>query len=116
MDGGVTTNLPIEILKKMGAKKIIGVDLGYNGQLRRDVDNIIEIGSQSLDIMAYQITSIKSQGADYILRPGIYDVAIKDSKRIIECIDRGYNSAKENMNMIKKAISSSPSTPLFYRI
>ncbi|HZJ57170.1 MAG TPA: patatin-like phospholipase family protein [Clostridia bacterium] len=116
VDGGVTNNLPIGILRQMGAERIIGVDLGYNGQLRRDVNNIIEIGSQALDIMAYQITSFKSQGADYILRPGIYDIAIGDSKKLIECIDRGYNSTKENIKMIKKAIISSPSTSVFYRI
>ncbi|MFY9427391.1 MAG: patatin-like phospholipase family protein [Caldicoprobacterales bacterium] len=114
VDGGVTDNLPIEILRKMGAKKTIGVDLGYNGQLRRDIDNILEIGSQSLDIMAYQITSLKSQGADYILRPGIYDIANRDAKKIIECIDRGYNSTKDNIKMIKKAINSRSSTSLFY--
>ncbi|NLI61052.1 MAG: patatin-like phospholipase family protein [Clostridiales bacterium] len=114
VDGGVTNNLPIDILKKMGAERIIGVDLGYNGQLRGDVDNIIEIGSQSLDIMAYQITSLKSQGADYILRPGIYDVAMRDAKKIIECIERGYNSTKENIKMIKRAIKSKSSTSLFY--
>ena len=116
VDGGVTDNLPIDILKKMGAKKVIGVDLGYNGQLRRDIDNIIEIGSQSLDIMAYQITALKSHGADYILRPGIYDVAARDAKKIIECIDRGYNSTKESIKMIKKAINSRSSTSLFYTI
>jgi len=116
VDGGVTNNLPIDVLKRMGAKKVIGVDLGYNGQLRSDVDNIIEIGSQALDIMAYQITSFKSHGADYILRPGIYDVAIRDSRKLMECIDRGYNSTKENIKMIRKAIISSPSTSLFYRI
>lgn len=116
VDGGVTNNLPIGILRQMGAERIIGVDLGYNGQLRRDVNNIIEIGSQALDIMAYQITSFKSQGADYMLRPGIYDIAIGDSKKLIECIDRGYNSTKENIKMIKKAIISSPSTSVFYRI
>lgn len=116
VDGGLTDNLPIDILKRMEATKVIGVDLGYNGQLRKDVDNIIEIGSQSLGIMSYQITNFKSYGADYILRPGIYDVAMKDSQRIIECIDRGYESTNKNMKMIKKALNSSSSTSLFYTI
>ena len=39
---GITNNLPIDVLRKMGARRIVGVDLGYNGQLRSDVDNIIE--------------------------------------------------------------------------
>ncbi|NLJ40393.1 MAG: patatin-like phospholipase family protein [Clostridiales bacterium] len=116
VDGGVTDNLPVEILKNMGAERVIGVDLGYNGQLRREVDNLIEIGSQGLDIMAYQITSLKSQGADFIIRPGIYDVAIRDTEMLIGCIDRGYNVAQENMKRIKSAINSSYPTPFFYTV
>jgi len=106
VDGGVTENLPIEILRKMGARKVIGVDLGYSGQIREGVNNIFEIGNQAVDIMAYQITRLKSGGTDFILRPGIYDVSLTDLDKIPEIIKRGYEAAKENIKMIKNAINS----------
>jgi len=106
VDGGVTENLPIDVLRKMGAKKILGVDLGYSGQIRKGVNNIFEIGSQAIDIMAYQITRLKSEGIDFILRPGIYDVSLSDVDKIPEIIKRGYEATIENIKMIKKALNS----------
>lgn len=106
VDGGVTENLPTEVLRKMGAKKVLGVDLGYSGQLREGVNNIFEIGSQAIDIMAYQITRLKSGEIDFILRPGIYDVSLSDVEKIPEIIKRGYEATKENIKMIKKALNS----------
>lgn len=106
VDGGVTENLPIDVLRKMGAKKVLGVDLGYSGQIREGVNNIFEIGSQAIDIMAYQITRLKSGGSDFILRPKIYDVSLSDVDKIPEIMERGYEATKENIKLIKKALNS----------
>ncbi|MTI46649.1 MAG: hypothetical protein FH761_02315 [Firmicutes bacterium] len=103
-DGGVTDSLPVSVLKQMGAKKVIGVNLGYCGKLRKDIDNIIEIGNQSLDIMQYQITRLMNTGADLIINPHIHDVGLMEFDRIKECVDRGYKAAKDNMDSILKVI------------
>lgn len=104
VDGGITDSLPVNILKKMGAKRVIGVNLGYCGSMRSDINNLIEIGNQSVDIMEYQITLLKSTGANFILNPHIYDVGLTDFDRIPECIERGYKAAKENIHLIIRAI------------
>lgn len=106
VDGGVTDNLPVYVLKKMGAPSILGIYLGYSGEERSEVDNIFEIASQTLDIMAYHITRSKSIGADIILRPNISDLSSVplDRERIGEYIARGYETIDESIDMIKKAI------------
>lgn len=104
VDGGVTDSLPASVLKLMGAKRVIGVNLGYSGQRRNEVDNFIEVGGQSLNIMEHQITNLKNTHTDLIINPHIYDVGLADFHRISECIERGYKTAKENMYMIKKVI------------
>lgn len=106
VDGGVTDNVPVGVLKEMGAKRVVGVNLGYCGQMRKEIDNILEIGNQSLDIMAYQITKCRSKGADCMINPHIYDVGLMEVDKIKECIQRGYEAALENMHLIKKAINS----------
>lgn len=104
VDGGVTDSLPAEILKHMGAKRVIGVNLGYSGQMRKDIDNFIEVGGQSLNILEYQVTSLKNTHTDLIINPQIYDVGLNDFEKIPECIERGYKAAKKNMYKIKRVI------------
>jgi NTE family protein len=106
VDGGVTESVPVNVLKKMGARKVIGIDLGYSGQRRSEVNNILEIGSQSIDIMSYHMTRMKTEKADCIINPQIYDVGMREVHRIPELIQRGYNAVMANMQTIKNTINS----------
>ncbi len=106
VDGGVNDNLPIAALELMGAKAAIGINLGYSGQRRDEVDNLLEIGNQTIDIMAYQITRLKSKGAELILNPEIFDIGMTEMSKIPYCIRRGYEMTMANMDLIKKAINS----------
>lgn len=106
VDGGVTESVPVNVLKKMGAAKVIGINLGYSGQRRSEVDNILEIGNQAIDIMSYQMTRMRTGRADLIINPQIYDVGMTEVHRIPELIERGYKAVKDHMNMIKNTINS----------
>ncbi|HCS74096.1 MAG TPA: patatin, partial [Clostridiales bacterium] len=105
VDGGVTESVPTGVLKKMGAKKVIGINLGYSGQRRSEVDNIWEIGSQSIDIMSYQIMKYRTEESDYIINPHIYDTGMMEVERIPELIERGYQTVKNSLYSINKAIN-----------
>lgn len=105
VDGGITDNVPTKILKDMGADKVFAVNLGYAGQTKAEIDNIFEIAAQSIDVMAYNLSKIKLKDADYILKPGIYDVRLLEADRIKECIDRGYLAAKKALPDIRKALA-----------
>jgi len=91
-------------LRRMGARAVIGIHLGYAGQTRKDIDNIVEIGDQALDIMAYQITKHRIAQADLVLNPRLYDVGLFDFDRVEECIDAGYKLVMKNLGPIKEAI------------
>ncbi|NLY42385.1 MAG: patatin-like phospholipase family protein [Clostridiaceae bacterium] len=104
VDGGITYNIPADVLKHMGADKVIAVNLGYSGYPREEVDNIFEIASQSMDIMSYQLSKYRLCNVDYELKPEIYDVKLLEASRIKECIDRGYMAAKQALPSIKKSV------------
>jgi|LSQX01.1.fsa_nt_gb NTE family protein len=108
VDGGIKDNVPANVLKEMGANKILAVNLGYAGNTRNDIDNIFEIASQSIDIMSYQISKFKLEGIDYVLKPKIYDVKLLETHRISECIERGYIAAKKEMPKIKTSLLLRP--------
>lgn len=101
-DGGLKDNLPLNMLRYMGADRSIGVMLGYSGQCKDDVDNLLEIAAQSVNILSYQNTknTIKSNRA-FIINPHIYDVKLLDFDKIEECIERGYEATKNLIPEIK---------------
>lgn len=102
VDGGVKDNVPVDILKNMGARRVIAVNLGYAGQTNSDVDNIIEIAQQSIDIMGYLITKPKLKLADVVIKPKIYDVKLLETSKIPECIKKGYDATMASMDQIKR--------------
>lgn len=91
-DGGINDNLPLNILRQMGADKSLGVMLGYSGQCRYDVDNLLEIAGQSVNILSYRnVKNTVRTNKAYIINPHIYDVKLLDFAKIEECIERGYS-------------------------
>ncbi len=125
VDGGVVNNLPINLLKLMGASKIIGINLGYCGEREEKVDNILEIGSQTIDVMSYHITKLRNKMNNVIelvyreqpsffagrirqdavvINPRIYNVSLLDSGKIPECIKRGYDAMKEKLPEVRRIL------------
>jgi len=105
VDGGIRANLPVEICRRMGAKKVIAVNLGYTGYPAPGVDNIIEISMQSIDIMVYQITKPSMESADILIQPSINNVQHCDMTKIDYIINCGYQATKMAMPTIKKLIN-----------
>ena len=106
VDGGIRDNLPVDIIRLMGAKKVIAVNLGYSGTPVPGVDNIIEIALQSIDLMIYQITRPSLATADIIISPEIENVNYKDLSKIDYIVNCGYNATQEAMPMIKQMLSN----------
>ncbi len=126
VDGGVANNLPADVLEDMGAKKIIGINLGYSGQRQERVCNIVEIGSQTVDIMMYHITKLRNKGDNVVelkygsrtvvyplninrktvvVNPQIYDVSSFDIKKMPQCIERGYEAVRTRLPEIKRILN-----------
>lgn len=102
VDGGIKDNLPLEPIDLLGCDVLIGIDLGYSGERREGIDNIAEVVSQSIDIMAQQSVCLsaemlRNRYRERLIRvlPRIYDVGLFDTGRIEECIDRGYQAMRK---------------------
>lgn len=101
VDGGVKNNLPVDLLQWIGARKIMAVDLGYAGNRRNDIDNIVEIITQSLDIIGGEATKFRLHLAcDLVIRPGINDVGLTDFHRLRECAKRGQEATEQMLPQI----------------
>ncbi|HBK85934.1 MAG TPA: patatin, partial [Firmicutes bacterium] len=89
-DGAVKASVPAHLVRDLGVDVVVAVDLGYAGQRDEAVDNIVEVISQSLNILGEELTKCQlNLDADLVIRPRIYDVSLRDFHRIPEIIDRG---------------------------
>ena len=90
VDGAVKASVPAHLVRDLGVDVVVAVDLGYAGQRDEAVDNIVEVISQSLNILGEELTKCQlNLDADLVIRPRIYDVSLRDFHRIPEIIDRG---------------------------
>jgi len=104
VDGGVRANLPVEITRMMGAKKVVAVNLSYSGKPVPYVDNILEIALQSIDLMVYQITRPSIASADLIISPEFNYVQVADFSKIDYLINCGYKATVEMLPRIKQLL------------
>lgn len=104
VDGGIRANLPVDIMRQMGARQVIAVNLGYSGTPQPQVDNVLEISMQALNLMLYQINRSNLESADIIITPEILDHRLTDFTKMNYLVDCGYKATKEAMPYIKKLL------------
>lgn len=102
VDGGVLNNLPIDVVRRMGAEVIIAVgletpdsDSGY--------DSLLSVVRRSLGVMvaASENRNIKSLGqADLILLPDLTGFSSGSYDRSKELAERGYQEAKRKARFL----------------
>ena len=55
VDGGVRVNTPVEVLKRMGADKVIAVTFDCNKRPVFSIENVVGISTQAYNIMTHSI-------------------------------------------------------------
>lgn len=105
VDGGIRANLPVEVIRKMGAQKVVAVNLGYSGYPVPGVDDILEISLQAIDLMVYQITRPSLESADIVIAPCINNVHYNELNKIDYIIECGYRATCQIMPQIKQMLA-----------
>jgi len=104
-DGGISDNVPVKVLRDMGADFVIAVNLGYHGDYKF-VKNMFEISLQSVNIMGYQISRTELAKANFIIQPSLEGVPLLGLSRIDDCIACGYDSTQKSLNALKFALAN----------
>lgn len=88
VDGGVVNNIPSDVVRALGADKVITLDLGYSGAVK--TKGIIDITRTSIDILMQRTNDNNRFDYGIYLDPKVYDISALETSRIQECYDRGY--------------------------
>ncbi|MBM3284782.1 MAG: hypothetical protein FJY81_02820, partial [Candidatus Aminicenantes bacterium] len=98
MDGGVLNNLPVDVVKDMGADIVIAVDLGSPLFEKEELNSADKILTQTLRIVEIEQTSQKRQTADILIIPDMKGVGSLDyffSDKLSTIFERGEAAARE---------------------
>lgn len=98
IDGGTKDNLPIKILKDIGAKKTIGISFNMDNYTPRE--NIFKILLRTIDIFSMKDVRNAQKIADLAIEIDTKGTSLLEIKNIDECIELGYKTIMENKEKI----------------
>lgn len=104
IDGGVRVNTPVNILKDMGAEKVIAVSFDCNKIDKKNLKNVIGITSQAFDILTHEASEEEQENADINVRICTRNITLLDFSKSIYLAKKGYNLVNNNINYIKEKI------------
>lgn len=101
VDGGVTDNLPVNLLIAAGEKKVLGVDVSEEYEMPKN-KNLMEVASHSLTILTSRLKELTSTGEKLLLRPELpEDAGLLTFDCLDACLDAGYACARAHMDEIR---------------
>jgi NTE family protein len=104
VDGGVTNNLPVDLLISTGVSNVIAVDIGEAYEMPKD-HSIMEISFHSFSIMSRELKDCRSSGEILLLKPPIpKGSGLLTFEYMEECMESGYLYTKKMMPRIKHVL------------
>jgi NTE family protein len=104
VDGGVTNNLPVDLLIAAGEVKVIAVDIGEEYEMPHD-HSIIETAFHSFSIMSRELKECRSSGEILLLKPPMpRGAGLLTFECMEKCMENGYIYTKKMMPRIRRAL------------
>jgi NTE family protein len=116
VDGGLTTPVPINVVKNMGADFVIAVNvnpgvskrMGNSYRLRiaaHKEPNIFQIMAQSFYITTWTLAHKSLQDADVVIEPDMDHITSGDFKMADKAIQHGHEAAEKALPEIRKKLA-----------
>ncbi|NVJ88029.1 MAG: patatin-like phospholipase family protein, partial [Flavobacteriaceae bacterium] len=89
VDGGITNNFPISIMKSKGMDIIIGVDVQGNLKKKENLTSVIAILNQIVSYQTYNKSNEEKKLLDFYIHPDVYDYSVVDFDKKDEILQKG---------------------------
>ncbi|TAD87795.1 MAG: hypothetical protein EAZ99_16345 [Alphaproteobacteria bacterium] len=104
VDGGLSNNLPIDVVRQMGADIVIAVDIPTKLKPRKDLTSAAAIIAQSLSVMisrssALQLATLTT--TDVLIQPDLGDATSSSFERIAEMIQPGQEATVAQLDRLQ---------------
>jgi len=114
VDGGIAANLPISVVRQMGADIVIAVDISTPLQSRDEIGSVLSITSQLSGFLTRRNVELEIATlteTDIFIEPDLGDIATADFDRIREAVPTGRQAALDNLDSLQElSLPDSPDT------
>ncbi|MDT8273013.1 MAG: patatin-like phospholipase family protein, partial [Desulfomonilia bacterium] len=98
VDGGVVNNLPVDIVKQMGAERVIAVNIGTPLRDRDQLNDFLDITDQITNILTFRDVAVQMENLeanDLLIVPDLGDITSASFDRMHEAMEIGRRAARE---------------------
>ncbi|PYB80499.1 patatin-like phospholipase family protein [Pseudomonas soli] len=97
VDGGMTDNIPVDVVREMGVDLAIVVDIGTPLRNRKQLATVVDVLNQSITLMTRrnseeQLASLRRE--DILVQPQLSAFGVTDFGRAQDMIDAGYRATR----------------------
>lgn len=100
VDGGLLNNIPSDVVRVMGADKVVAIDVGARS-MGTDSLKLLDIVGATIRIMGSVNSSLGKAGADVLISPDLSAFRSNSKQGYEEMINIGYNAALKAIPAIK---------------
>ena len=95
VDGGIVANLPVDVVRDLGAERVVAVDLGKPLASRQRPQGMPGVISQALDVLSRREVERALAGVDVLVVPPVADWGLLDFQAGDELMACGAAAAEE---------------------
>lgn len=112
-DGGLSNNLPVDIVRDMGVDLVIAVDASTPLAGKENLSSIVEVMNQAISIPVRRETRLQAARADIVIAPNTSRLSFTDFTRMAHAVRAGEQAAAEALPVIRDLIKklSRPNGP-----
>ncbi len=110
IDGGVVNNLPVDIVKDMGADIVLAVDVATTSQNKSHLNNIYDIIDQTISVHGYEKKVQNVKQADYYIRPEVGEISFTNYEvsTMQYLFEKGEEAVTANWNIFEQLKEITP--------
>lgn len=102
VDGGMSNNLPVEIVRSLGADIVIAVDPSARLEKKERLSSLISIFNQSISLQVRRETERQARLADLVIVPDTTAYSFTDFPSMAGIIKMGEEAAREALPRIRQ--------------
>ncbi len=102
VDGGLVNNLPVEVVRSMGAEVVIAVDASARLEKKDRLVSLVEIMSQSISLQVRKESERQASLADLVITPDTSDYSFTDFPSIPSIVKKGEETARAALPRIRE--------------